>query len=110
MARCISNNKKYIKLVQTSACLLETLCPEDSNAALSIAAKAQSKLSQEYEDILKEEWEKTVHVLTGDVDDVISTDDFLAVSESHILEYMNRCVIVPHENDMDGLYHRAVTI
>ena len=110
LACCISNNEEYIQVVQTSVSLLETLSPEDSNAALAVEAKAESELSQEYVDLLKEEWEKPVHVLTECVNDVISTDDFLPVSESHILEYMNRCVIVPHENDMDGLYHRAVTI
>ena len=110
MACCISNNEEYIQVVQTSVSLLETLFPEDIDAALAVSGKAESELSQEYVDLLKEEWEKPVHVLTECVNDVISTDDFLPVSESHILEYMNRCVIVPHENDMDGLYHRAVTI
>ena len=110
MACCISNNEEYIQLVQTSVSLLETLFPEDIDAALAVAGKAESELSQEYVGLLKEEWEKPVHVLTEGVDDVICTDDFLALSESHILEYVNRCVIVPHEKDVDGLDHRAVTI
>ena len=110
MACCISNNEEYIQVVQTSVSLLETLFPEDIDAALAVAGKAESELSQEYVDLLKEEWEKPVHVLTDGVDDVISTDDFLAVSESHILEYVNKRVIAPHEKDVDGLDYRAITI
>ena len=58
LACCISNNVEDIQLVQTSVRLLEAPCPEDINAALAVAAKAPSKLSQEYVDLLKEEWGK----------------------------------------------------
>ena len=65
------------------------------NAALALAAKPQSKLAQENMDPFKERWEKQVRVLTDAVNDITSIDDFLAVSENHILEDMNKCIIAP---------------
>ena len=37
LAHFISNNEEYIQLVQTSVSLLETLFPEDIDAALAVA-------------------------------------------------------------------------
>ena len=78
-----------------SASQLEALCPQVINAALALAAKPQSKLAQENMDPFKERWEKQVRVLTDAVNDITSIDDFLAVSENHILEDMNKCIIAP---------------
>ncbi|KAM5299117.1 catenin alpha-1 isoform 3-T3 [Ctenodactylus gundi] len=80
------------------------------NAALALAAKPQSKLAQENMDLFKEQWEKQVHVLTDAVDDITSIDDFLAVSENHILEDVNKCVIALQEKDVDGLDRTAGAI
>uniref|UniRef100_A0A2K6DRM2 Catenin alpha-1 n=1 Tax=Macaca nemestrina TaxID=9545 RepID=A0A2K6DRM2_MACNE len=49
-------------------------------------------------------------VLTDAVDDVTFIDDFLAVSENHILENVNKCVIALQEKDVDGLDHTAGAI
>ncbi|XP_077859774.1 catenin alpha-1 isoform X4 [Macaca mulatta] len=80
------------------------------NAALALAAKPQSKLAQENMDLFKEQWEKQVRVLTDAVDDITSIDDFLAVSENHILEDVNKCVIALQEKDVDGLDRTAGAI
>ncbi|XP_062357839.1 catenin alpha-1 isoform X3 [Cinclus cinclus] len=80
------------------------------NAALALAAKPQSKLAQENMDLFKEQWERQVRVLTDAVDDITSIDDFLAVSENHILEDVNKCVIALQEKDVDGLDRTAGAI
>uniref|UniRef100_A0A8C3FI11 Catenin alpha-1 n=1 Tax=Chrysemys picta bellii TaxID=8478 RepID=A0A8C3FI11_CHRPI len=80
------------------------------NVALALAAKPQSKLAQENMDLFKELWEKQVRVLTDAVDDITSIDDFLAVSENHILEDVNKCVIALQEKDVDGLDRTAGAI
>lgn len=103
LACSISNNEEGVKLVRMSASQLEALCPQVINAALALAAKPQSKLAQENMDLFKEQWEKQVRVLTDAVDDITSIDDFLAVSENHILEDVNKCVIALQEKDVDGL-------
>ncbi|XP_077122139.1 catenin alpha-1 [Ranitomeya variabilis] len=110
LACSISNNEEGVKLVRMSASQLEALCPQVINAALALAAKPHSKVAQETMDLFKEQWEKQVRILTDAVDDITSIDDFLAVSENHILEDVNKCVIALQEKDVDGLDRTAGAI
>lgn len=50
------------------------------NAALTLAARPQSKVAQDNMDVFKDQWEKQVRILTEAVDDITSVDDFLSVS------------------------------
>ncbi|XP_069826452.1 catenin alpha-1 [Dendropsophus ebraccatus] len=110
LACSISNNEEGVKLVRMSASQLEALCPQVINAALALAAKPHSKLAQETMDLFKDQWVKQVRILTDAVDDITSIDDFLAVSENHILEDVNKCVIALQEKDVDGLDRTAGAI
>ncbi|MGH0114413.1 UNVERIFIED_CONTAM: hypothetical protein FKN15_015349 [Acipenser sinensis] len=110
LACSISNNEEGVKLVRMAASQLEALCPQVINAALALAAKPNSKVAQDNMDLFKEQWEKQVHVLTDAVDDITSIDDFLCVSENHILEDVNKCVIALQEKDVDGLDRTAGAI
>uniref|UniRef100_A0A8C4VYX3 Catenin alpha-1 n=1 Tax=Gopherus evgoodei TaxID=1825980 RepID=A0A8C4VYX3_9SAUR len=113
LACSISNNEEGVKLVRMSASQLENLCPQvicKYQCCVALAAKPQSKLAQENMDLFKELWEKQVRVLTDAVDDITSIDDFLAVSENHILEDVNKCVIALQEKDVDGLDRTAGAI
>uniref|UniRef100_A0A8C9X9K5 Catenin alpha-1 n=1 Tax=Sander lucioperca TaxID=283035 RepID=A0A8C9X9K5_SANLU len=110
LACSISNNEEGVKLVRMAASQLETLCPQVINAALALAAKPNSKVAQDNMDLFKEQWEKQVRILTDAVDDITSIDDFLCVSENHILEDVNKCVIALQEKDVDGLDRTAGAI
>ncbi|KAJ3587657.1 hypothetical protein NHX12_011254, partial [Muraenolepis orangiensis] len=110
LACSISNNEEGVKLVRMAASQLETLCPQVINAALALAAKPNSKVAQDNMDLFKMQWEKQVRVLTDAVDDITSIDDFLCVSENHILEDVNKCVIALQEKDVDGLDRTAGAI
>uniref|UniRef100_A0A3B4ER38 Catenin alpha 1 n=2 Tax=Haplochromini TaxID=319058 RepID=A0A3B4ER38_9CICH len=110
LACSISNNEEGVKLVRMAASQLESLCPQVINAALALAAKPNSKVAQDNMDLFKEQWEKQVRVLTDAVDDITSIDDFLCVSENHILEDVNKCVIALQEKDVDGLDRTAGAI
>lgn len=110
LACSISNNEDGVKIVRMSANQLEALCPQVINAALALAAKPHSKVAMDNMDIFKEQWEKQVCILTDAVDDITSIDDFLAVSENHILEDVNKCVIALQERDVDGLDRTAGAI
>ncbi|KAG5852983.1 hypothetical protein ANANG_G00068310 [Anguilla anguilla] len=110
LACSISNNDEGVKLVRMAASQLETLCPQVINAALALAAKPNSKVALDNMDLFKEQWEKQVRVLTDAVDDITSIDDFLCVSENHILEDVNKCVIALQEKDVDGLDRTAGAI
>lgn len=110
LACSISNNEEGVKLVRMSAGQLEVLCPQVINAALALAAKPHSKVALENMDLFKDQWERQVRVLTDAVDDITSIDDFLSVSENHILEDVNKCVIALQERDVDGLDRTAGAI
>ncbi|KAB0359761.1 hypothetical protein FD754_003917, partial [Muntiacus muntjak] len=80
LACSISNNEEGVKLVRMAATQIDSLCPQVINAALTLAARPQSKVAQDNMDVFKDQWEKQVRVLTEAVDDITSVDDFLSVS------------------------------
>ncbi|XP_060624902.2 catenin alpha-3 [Anolis sagrei] len=110
LACSVSTNKEGIKIAQTAASQMETLCPQVINAALALAARPQSQVVKSNMEIYKSTWEKHIRVLTEAVDDITSIDDFLAVSESHILEDVNKCIIALREQDADNLDRAAGAI
>ncbi|CAN2388386.1 Vinculin family [Pristimantis euphronides] len=93
-----------------AATQIDSLCPQVINAALTLAARPLSKVAQDNMDVFKDQWEKQVRVLTEAVDDITSVDDFLSVSENHILEDVNKCVIALQEGDVDTLDRTAGAI
>lgn len=110
LACSMSSNEDGVKLVRMAAAEIDALCPQVVNAARVLAARPRSKAAQENMDIFKEAWEKQVRLLTESVDDITTIHDFLAVSENHILEDVNKCVIALQENDADTLDRTAGAI
>ncbi|XP_029465576.1 catenin alpha-3 isoform X2 [Rhinatrema bivittatum] len=110
LACSLSTNEDGIKIVQMATNHIETLCPQIVNAALALAAKPKSQVVKENMEMYKKTWDNQVHILTEAVDDITSIDDFLAVSESHILEDVNKCIIALREQDADGLDRAAGAI
>ncbi|XP_077991933.1 catenin alpha-2-like [Glandiceps talaboti] len=110
LACSMSNNEEGVKCVRMSAQQIEALCPQVINAARTLAARPRSKAAQENMDVFKDLWEKQVKILTEAVDDITTIDDFLAVSESHILEDVNKCVMALQERDADTLDRTAGAI
>ncbi|KAM9296308.1 catenin alpha-1-like isoform 2-T2 [Gastrophryne carolinensis] len=98
--------KEYAQVFREHA----TKLIEVINAALALAAKPSSRVAMDNMDVFKEQWEKQVGHLTDAVDDITSVDDFLSVSENHILEDVNKCVIALQERDVDGLDRTAGAI
>ncbi|XP_040558291.1 catenin alpha-3 isoform X7 [Gallus gallus] len=99
-----------MKIVQMAANHLETLCPQVINAALALSARPKSQVVKNNMEMYRSIWENHVHVLTEAVDDITSIDDFLAVSESHILEDVNKCIIALREQNADNLDRAAGAI
>ena len=54
-------------------------------------------------EVFRDAWQKCVRLLTDAVDDITGINDFLSVSENHILEDLNRCVMSLRDNDADTL-------
>ncbi|XP_054839930.1 catenin alpha-3 [Eublepharis macularius] len=110
LACSLSTNEDGIKIVQMAASHMETLCPQVVNAALALAARPKSQVVKSNMDMYKNTWENHIRVLTEAVDDITSIDDFLAVSESHILEDVNKCIVALREQDADDLDRAAGAI
>nr|KAF6424717.1 catenin alpha 3 [Molossus molossus] len=110
LACSMSTNEDGIKIVKLAANHLETLCPQVINAALALAARPKSQVVKKTMEMYKCTWENHIHVLTEAVDDITSIDDFLAVSESHILEDVNKCIIALRDQDADNLDRAAGAI
>lgn len=112
LACSMSNNEDGVKMVRYAAAQIEVLCPQvivqecllesggpESllylqviNAARVLAARPKSKVAHENLDVFRDAWMNQVRILTDAVDDITTVDDFLAVSENHILEDVNNCV------------------
>ena len=92
LACSMSNNDDGVKMVRYAAAQIENLCPQVINAARVLAARPRSKVAQENIEVFRDAWINQVRILTDAVDDITTVDDFLAVSENHILEDVNKCV------------------
>merc|ERR1719260_564565 len=99
LACSMSANEEGVKMVRYAAQQIQNLCPQVINAARILASRPRSKVALENMDVFKVAWESQVQILTDAVDDIVTVDDFLAVSENHILEDVNRCCLALQERD-----------
>lgn len=110
MVCSMSTDLEGIKLVRMAALQVRQLTPQVVNAARVLSSRPTSKVALENMDVYKDAWQKNVKLLTEAVDDIITINDFLSVSENHILEDINRCVLALRECDADTLDHTAGAI
>lgn len=110
MACSMSNNTDGIKLVRMAAIQVQTISPQCVNAARVLFARNSSKVAIENMDVFRDAWQKSVKLLTDSVDDITLINDFLSVSENHILEDLNRCVMALREQDSETLDRTAGAI
>ncbi|XP_037091694.1 catenin alpha-like isoform X2 [Pollicipes pollicipes] len=106
----MSNNGDGVKMVLYATSQIENLCPQVINAARVLASRPKSKVAQDNMEVFRAAWENQVRLLTDAVDDITTIDDFLAVSEGHILEDVNKCVLALQESDADTLDRTAGAI
>ncbi|XP_050556403.1 catenin alpha isoform X2 [Spodoptera frugiperda] len=106
----MSNNEDGVKMVRHAAEHIESLCPQVINSSRVLAARPRSRVAQENAAAFARAWELAVKLLTDAVDDITTIDDFLAVSENHILEDVNKCVVALQEGDPDSLERTAGAI
>ncbi|XP_076372285.1 catenin alpha-like [Tachypleus tridentatus] len=110
LACSMSSNEDGVKMVWYAASQIQSLCSQVINAAQILAARPRPKVAQENMDVFKDTWENHVRILTEAVDDITTIDDFLAVSDNHILEDVNKCVLALQEGDPDTLDRTAGAI
>lgn len=107
LACSMSVNPEKVKMVRLAAKRLQDLCPQVINAARTLAARPHSKVARENMDVFKEAWEKQLQVLTEAVDDITSIDEFLATTEAHVLEDVNKCVQALQDKDPETVDRTA---
>jgi len=110
LACSMSNHEDGVKMVRYAAAQIESLCPQVINAARILASRPKSKVAQDNLDVFRDAWINQVRILTDAVDDIITIDDFLGVSENHILDDVNNCVATMQAHDVDGLDRTAGAI
>ncbi|XP_044248513.1 catenin alpha isoform X2 [Drosophila takahashii] len=106
----MSSNEDGVKMVRYAAAQIESLCPQVINAASILTVRPNSKVAQENMATYRQAWEVQVRILTEAVDDITTIDDFLAVSENHILEDVNKCVMALQVGDARDLRATAGAI
>ncbi|XP_073848566.1 catenin alpha isoform X2 [Musca autumnalis] len=99
----MSSNEDGVKMVRYAAAQIESLCPQVINAASILTVRPNSKVAHENMTAYRQAWEVQVRILTEAVDDITTIDDFLAVSENHILEDVNKCVMALQMGDAEVL-------
>ncbi|XP_066916590.1 catenin alpha-2-like [Clytia hemisphaerica] len=107
LACSMSTNVEGIKMVKIAAHQLKLLCPQVVNAAHTLTDRPKSKHARENMSVFKEAWLQQVAILTEAVDDITTIDDFLTVSEAHILEDINHCIEAMQSNDPETLDRTA---
>lgn len=107
----MSNNEDGVKMVRYAAAQIENLCPQVINAARVWAAR-NTDVAKDNMKVFRQAWENQMRVLTEAVDDITTIDDFLAVSENHILDDVNKCVLAlqVRPGDADTLDRHAGAI
>lgn len=93
----MSTNEDGVKMVRYASAQIDLLCPQVINSALILTERPSSRFAQENMDSYRFAWENQVRILTEAVDDITTIDDFMAVSENHILEDVNKCVMALQE-------------
>lgn len=97
-------------MVQRAATEMFSLSQGVVDAARVLAVNPQSKSAQENMELFRQAWEKRVQVLTDAVDEITTVDDFLAVSEGHILDDFNKCLEALRRGDVDAVQEIASAI
>lgn len=106
----ISNNEEGVKMVTHAANEMLELSPGVVNAARVLCANSSSKVAQKNMELFRQAWEKRVQILTDAVDEITAIDDFLAVSEGHILDDFNKCVEALRQGDVAAVEQIASCI
>ncbi|EFO20478.2 catenin [Loa loa] len=81
----MSNNEDGIRVIRYAAIIIDKLAPQVVNAAFLLSVR-DSQVARDNMDAFKNAWIEKVKLLTMAVDAMITVDDFLAVSEAHIIE------------------------
>ncbi|KHJ84658.1 hypothetical protein OESDEN_15626 [Oesophagostomum dentatum] len=99
----MSSDVEGVRIIRYTANQLKKLAPQVVNAAHLLCVRGDSKVAQENMDLFRDIWQDKVRLLTMAIDSIMTLDDFLAVSEAHIVEDAMAGLQAVHEGDGDML-------
>ncbi|KAG9508516.1 Catenin alpha, partial [Fragariocoptes setiger] len=99
LACCMAteNDNTGVESVRHAIKQLERVRPQVINSARVLVDRPNSQVARDNMRAFEEFWRKQARILTACVDNIISIDDFLAVSENHIIEDVNKCILALQE-------------
>jgi catenin alpha len=103
----LSTHPGHVKMVKVAANELKLLSPEAVNAARTVAAQLTSKLARDNLEAYEESWLGQVRLLTCAIDDAVDIDDFLAVTEVHVVEDLKQSMAAVQCADPEGMERAA---
>ena len=103
LAVSMSDDQAGVRHVRHAAQQLETLVTQVINAAMILTLRHESEAAINNMETFRQSWEEVVMLLTRAVDNIVTVDDFLAVSENHVLEDVKRCCLAMKQADLQTL-------
>ncbi|VDP18212.1 unnamed protein product, partial [Heligmosomoides polygyrus] len=101
----MSSDVEGVRIIRYTANQLRRLAPQVVNAAHLLCARADSKVAQENMELFRDIWQDKVKLLTMAIDSIMTLDDFLAVSEAHIVEdAMTGLQSIPFHSDLQAVH------
>ena len=100
LAVSMSEDQAGVRLVTQAAEEVEDLQKRIITASRDLAVNTESLEAKENVGTVRKSWLEAVLVLTEAVDNIVTIDDFLAVSESHVLEDVKEVFIAVEERDL----------
>ncbi|GMT10014.1 hypothetical protein PFISCL1PPCAC_1311, partial [Pristionchus fissidentatus] len=82
----MSTDREGIRHVKYASEQVKRLVPQVVQAAFLLCSNPSSQMAIDHMEVMRKMWESKVHALTLGVGALISLDDFLAVTEAHIVE------------------------
>ena len=110
LACTTSSDDEGVKMVRYACEQIQNLCPQVINAAKILAACPKSKVAQDNLNVFRDAWINQVRILTDAVDDITTIEDFLSVSEKHILDDVNRCIAALQKKEVEELDSTGGTV
>ena len=110
LAASISNNTDGVQLVEMASHRLKNLLPKVIHAAQILCSFSQSDDARQNMDIYRQAWMQELKLLILAIDDIMSINDFLAVSERQILHDINECIHALNSLNATQFYHAATRV
>ncbi|KAI1719528.1 vinculin family domain-containing protein [Ditylenchus destructor] len=106
----MSNDSDGVRVLRYAALLCEKIAPQVVNAAFLLCEKPNSPVVQENMKVFENVWLDRLKVLTMAMDNLISVEDFLSVTEAHISEDVKNALKAIVERDAETLDRTAGAI